>query len=72
MTDTDPEAASKILQKEIAREFELRVMPGPILEQHLQRIAQQSVAVFVKALQGHLQDIPKRYPRGASELANSS
>jgi hypothetical protein len=61
VTNTDPEAASKTLQGEIAREFELRVMPGPILEQHLQRIAQQSVTAFVQSLQGHLQDIPKRY-----------
>src|SRR3712207_1625980 len=61
VTEADPDAASKALQEEIAREFELRVMPGPILEQHLQRIAQQSVAVFVQSLQGHLQDIPKRY-----------
>lgn len=61
VTDTDPEAASKVLQEEIAREFELRVVPGPVLEQHLQRIAQQSVAVFVQSLQGHLQDIPRRY-----------
>jgi hypothetical protein len=57
----DPEEASKQLQKEIAREFELRVMPGPLLEQHLEQIAQQSVAVFVQSLQEHLQDIPKRY-----------
>ena len=61
VADVDPEEASKNLQKEIAREFELRVMPGPILEQHLQRIAQQAVAVFVQSLQEHLQDIPKRY-----------
>ena len=61
VTEADPEAASKTLQTEIAREFELRVMPGPILEQHLQRIAQQSVTVFVRSLQEHLQDIPKRY-----------
>ncbi len=61
VTDADPEAASKALQEEIAREFELRVMPGPVLEQHLQKIAQQSVAVFIQSLQGHLQDIPKRY-----------
>ena len=57
----DPDEASKQLQKEIAREFELRVMPGPLLEQHLEQIAQQSVAVFVQSLQEHLQDIPKRY-----------
>lgn len=61
VVDVDPEEASKTLQTEIAREFELRVMPGPILEQHLQRIAQQSVMVFVRSLQEHLQDIPKRY-----------
>ena len=61
VVDVDPEEASKTLQTEIAREFELRVMPGPILEQHLQRIAQQSVTVFVRSLQEHLQDIPKRY-----------
>jgi hypothetical protein len=61
VVDVDPEEAGKTLQTEIAREFELRVMPGPILEQHLQRIAQQSVTVFVRSLQEHLQDIPKRY-----------
>lgn len=61
VTVTDPDAASQALREEIAREFELRVMPGPLLEQNLQRIAQQSVAVFVQALQDHLQDIPKRY-----------
>jgi len=61
VVDVDPEEASKTLQTEIAREFELRVMPGPILEQHLQRIAQQSVTVFVRSLQEHLQDIPQRY-----------
>ena len=37
------------------------MIPSPILEQHLQRIAQQSVTVFVRSLQEHLQDIPKRY-----------
>lgn len=61
VVDVDPEEAGRTLQTEIAREFELRVMPGPILEQHLQRIAQQSVTVFVRSLQEHLQDIPKRY-----------
>ena len=61
VTEADPGAASKALEDEIAREFELRVMPGPVLEQHLQRIAQQSVAVFVQSLKGHLQDIPGRY-----------
>ena len=61
MIDTDPEAANKALQEEIAREFELRVMPGPVLEQRLQGIAQRSVGVFIQSLQGHLQDIPERY-----------
>jgi hypothetical protein len=61
VTEADPDAASKALQEEITREFELRVIPGPVLEQRLQRIAQQSVGVFVQSLQGHLQDIPKRY-----------
>lgn len=59
--DVDPEEASKELQAEVAREFELRVIPGAVLDQHLQRIAQQSVAAFVRSLQTHLQDIPKQY-----------
>jgi hypothetical protein len=46
VTEADPDAASKALQEEITREFELRVIPGPVLEQRLQRIAQQSVGGF--------------------------
>src|SRR5215203_5551763 len=59
--EVDPEEASKDLQKEIAREFDLRVIPEPILDQQLQAIAQQAVGVFIDSLQGHLQEIPKRY-----------
>ena len=57
----DPDQASRHLQRQIAREFELRVMPGPVLEEHLRRIAQASVSEFVASLQGRLQEIPKRY-----------
>jgi hypothetical protein len=58
--DVDPEELSKHLQKEIAREFELRVMPGAMLEEHLQQIA-EPVAVFIQSLQERLQEIPRRY-----------
>jgi hypothetical protein len=57
----DPDQASRDLQREIAREFELRVMAGPVLEQHLRRIAQASVSEFVRSLQDRLQEIPKQY-----------
>jgi hypothetical protein len=59
--EVDPEEASDDLQREIAREFELRVIPGPVLEERLQQFAQASVAVFVASLQRDLQAIPKQY-----------
>jgi hypothetical protein len=61
VTETDPDAAQKALQEEIARAFELRVMPGPMLEERLRTIAQGSVAVFVRSLEERLRDIPERY-----------
>jgi hypothetical protein len=53
--------AGRELQEAIAGEFSLRVMPAPVLDGELQRIARQSVAVFVTSLQGHLQSIPRQY-----------
>jgi hypothetical protein len=53
--------AGKQLHEDIAREFGLRVLPAPVLDGELQRIARQSVAVFVTSLQDHLQSIPKQY-----------
>jgi hypothetical protein len=53
--------AGKELQEDIAREFGLRVMAAPVLDDELQRIGRQSVAVFVTTLQDHLQSIPKQY-----------
>ncbi|PVE25651.1 hypothetical protein DC522_04870 [Microvirga sp. KLBC 81] len=53
--------ADKDLQEHIAREFGLRVIPAPVLDEELQRIARQSVAVFLTSLQDHLQSIPKQY-----------
>src|SRR4051794_2069679 len=50
--------ADKALQDDIAREFSLRVMPASVLDDELQRIARQSVAVFVTSLRDHLQSIP--------------
>jgi hypothetical protein len=59
--EVDPEQARKDLQQEIAREFDLRVIPGPLLDQRLQRVAQGAVSVFVTSLREHLQEIPGRY-----------
>jgi hypothetical protein len=59
--EVDPEQARKDLQTEVAREFDLRVIPGPILDQELQRIAQGAVSVFVTSLRERLQEIPGRY-----------
>jgi hypothetical protein len=53
--------ADRELQEHIAREFGLRVIPAPVLDEELQRIARQSVAVFLTSLQGQLQGIPERY-----------
>ena len=57
----DRDETRRKFQDQIAREFELRVMPGPVLDAHLQRIAHGAVAVFMSSLQGNLQEIPKQY-----------
>jgi hypothetical protein len=58
VTGTDPDDG---LRQEIAHEFGLQVLPPSLLDEHLQRISRESVAVFVRALQDHLESIPKQY-----------
>ena len=65
--EVDAQEAAKDLQTEIGKQFELRVIPGAVLDQHLQRIAQESVGVFIRSLEGHLQEIPKQYQIPAAE-----
>jgi hypothetical protein len=59
--NVDPAETRRKFQDQIAREFELRVMPRPMLEVRLQRIAQSAVTAFINTLQGHLEEIPKQY-----------
>jgi hypothetical protein len=53
--------ADQELQDEIAREFDLRVMPAPLLDERLHRITRQTIATFAESLQAHIHGIALRY-----------
>jgi hypothetical protein len=61
-------AADENLLAEIGRQFQNRVLPGPLLENKLEMIAREVAGVFLSRTKEHLQDVRLKYDLKPSEF----